>query len=225
MQRHAQSGFTLVELLVSLALLAMTAMLLLTTLVTGRGFEKRTAGAAMAAESIAAAHGFLRERVEMIVPDSQFAPGGLVADVVGDASVFSFTAPPAAAFRPGPPQRFRLLLTRSGTLTLFSLAPLSTRADADSPSVRGWQRHDLLERVASVEISYFGTAPPDNQRRWRQRWQERPAPPELVRVRVGFPSGDKRVWPELIVHPATSTASGCRVVRITGQWQCADRAA
>ncbi|MBC7520713.1 MAG: prepilin-type N-terminal cleavage/methylation domain-containing protein, partial [Sandarakinorhabdus sp.] len=196
MRQHSEAGFTLVELLVSLVLLTMTALLLLATMTTGHGLERRSAARMTAAESVAAAHLVLRDRIETILPDVSIVPGGSVVDVTGDERSFSFTAPPAAAVQPAPPQRFRLLLTRAGEMVLFSIDPLSTRADPDAISVAGWQRTPLLGNVVRLDIAYFGAAPPDNQRRWRLGWRSRPALPELVRIRVGFAPGDPRIWPD-----------------------------
>ena len=44
---------------------------------------------------------------------------------------------------------------------------------------------------------------------WHETWIDRPAPPALVRIRVKFPAGDRRVWPELIVAPRISTDANC----------------
>lgn len=217
MQSDREAGFTLVELLVSLVLLTMTALLLLATMTTGRGLEKRASASAIAGESVAAVHAILRDRIEAMVPESRFGPGEPIVDVRGDSGILSFTAPPAEALRPAPPQRFRLMLTRAGELSLFSIDPLSTRADPEAPSVVGWERTPLLGNVTSLGITYFGAAPPDNQRRWRGGWRDRPSLPELVRIRVGFAPGDARIWPDLIVRPATTVHSACQIDRTTGR--------
>jgi general secretion pathway protein J len=57
----------------------------------------------------------------------------------------------------------------------------------------------LIERVASLEIGYFGPENPNATAVWWQQWQQQRALPRLVRVRVGFPPGDPRIWPELII--------------------------
>ena len=217
MRQYSQAGFTLVELLVSLVLLAMTALLLLATMTTGHGLERRSAARMTAGESVAAAHLVLRDRIESIVPNVSIVPGGSVVDVNGDENSLSFIAPPAAAVQPAPPQRFRLMLTRAGELTLFSIDPLSTRADPDAISVVGWERMPLLGNVVRLDIAFFGAAPPDNQRRWRSGWRDRPTLPELVRIRVAFAPSDTRIWPDLIIHPAATVNGTCQIDRTARQ--------
>lgn len=212
-----EAGFTLVELLVSLALLAMTAVLLLATLSTGRGVERRAAGATSASESIAAAHGLLRDRIESMAPEAIYGPGDPIIEMHGESDVMNFIASPATAQRPAPPQRFRLLLTRSGEVSLFSIDPLTKVTDPDLPSVVGWNRAPLIGNVARMDIAYFGAAPPDGQRRWRNRWYNRPELPGLVRIRLDFADGDRRVWPDLVVRPAATLNTACVIDRTTGR--------
>ena len=38
--------------------------------------------------------------------------------------------------------------------------------------------------VAAVEFDYYGATPPDNVRRWRERWVQQVGVPDLVRLRV-----------------------------------------
>ena len=217
MRDRRDAGFTLIEMLVSLALLSVTSVLLLAAVTTGRGIERRAETAALAGESVAAAQGLLRNRIEAMVPEGLYGGGEPRADVRGDGSVLSFTAPPVDGDRPAPPQRFRLLLTRAGELSLFSIDPLSTRANPDAPQLIGWTRAPLLGNVASLDIGYFGVHPPDNTRRWRSFWQDRPAPPELVRIRIGFGPGDRRFWPDLIIRPAATVNTACRIKPATGR--------
>ncbi len=217
MRARGEAGFTLIEMLVSLALLAVTASMLLAAVTTGRGIERRAEAMAAGGESVAAAHGVLRDRLQAMVPETLYGGPAPRVDVRGEAAVLSWTASPAAAQQPSPPQRFRLLLTNAGELSLFSLDPLSARANPDAPQVTGWRRAPLIGNVAALSISYFGAHPPDNQRRWRAFWQDRPVLPELVRVRVAFAPGDRRIWPDLIVRPAANVNTACQIERATGR--------
>jgi general secretion pathway protein J len=217
MVRPQERGFTLIELLVSLGLLAMTATLLMSSLTMARSIERRAEAAAVASESVAAVQGLLRDRMEMMVPDTNFLGATAVTDARGTADVFSFTATPPESQRPAPPRRYRLALTRAGELSLFDTGTLMSRPDPMAPSIIGWQRAPLLGNVTRLDIAYFGVAPPDNQRRWRQRWEDQPNLPELVRVRIGFAPGDARVWPDLIVRPAANATAYCIIDSVTGR--------
>ncbi len=217
MRRPQERGFTLIELLVSLGLLAVAATLLMSSLTMARSVERRAEAFAAATESVAAAQGLLRDRMEMMLPETYFLGVEAVTDVRGGAEIFSFTATPPDSQRPSPPRRYRLALTRAGELSLFDTTLLATRPDPMAPSVAGWNRAPLLGNVARLQIGYFGIAPPDNQRRWRARWEQRPNLPELVRVRVSFPPGDPRIWPELLVRPAASVNAWCIIDSVTGR--------
>lgn len=215
MRGAREAGFTLVELLVALALLAMTATLLLATMTTGRGLQARIEASAVATESVAAAQNVLRARIEAIIPETFFTGVTPTIDVRGNDAVLSFTARPGLGRRPGPPQRFRILLTPAGELTLFNIDTLSVRADA--PGLRSWTRSPLLGNVDRLVIAYYGVHPPDNQRRWRGFWQDQPQLPELIRIRVTFAPGDARVWPDLVVQPAANVTPTCQIDVITGR--------
>lgn len=217
MRRDHELGFTLIELLVSLALLAVTATLLLASLTTARGIERRAEAVATSSESVAAAQNVLRDRIEAMLPETFFSGATPITDVRGDDRILSFTATPAESLRPAPPRRYRLALTRAGELSLFDVNAVSSRPEPLAPSVTGWNRAPLLGNVTDLRIAYFGIAPPDNRRRWRDVWQGRPRLPELVRVRVGFAPGDRRVWPDLIVRPAATVTSFCLIDTVTGR--------
>lgn len=212
-QRDA--GFTLIELLVSLALTALAAGLLIAALTTGRTLATRAATATDATETVVAAQMLLRTRIETMRPEVRFDASAPYADVRGDAFRLSFSAPAPDAMRPAPEQRYRLLLLR-GALMLYHVDPLRRGINADSPSVKGWTAAILLHGVRDFDIAYFGVGPPDNMRRWRPFWQDRPNLPELVRVRVRFAPGDPRRWPDLIVRPLASVNAACRLDAVTG---------
>lgn len=217
MRRDTELGFTLIELLVSLALLAVTATLLLASLTAAKDVERRAEAAATSSESVAAAQNVLRSRIEAMIPETFFVRSTPITDVRGDDRILSFTATPAESLRPAPPRRYRLALTRAGELSLFDVERLSSRPDPLLPAVVGWNRAPLLGNVTGLRIAYFGVAPPDNQRRWRDVWQGRPRLPELVRIRVSFAPGDRRVWPDLIVRPAVTVTSFCLIDTVTGR--------
>ncbi len=209
------AGFTLVELLVSLALTGMAAALLIAALTTGRTLAARSEAVSDATESVVAAQMLLRTRIEAMRADVRFDASAPYADMRGDAFRFSFSAPAPDALRPAPEQRYRLLLLQ-GALMLYHVDPMRRGINADGPSVNGWTAATLVRGVRDFDVAYFGVGPPDNLRRWRPFWQDRPNLPELVRVRVRFAADDPRRWPDLIVRPLASINSACRLDAVTG---------
>jgi general secretion pathway protein J len=61
---------------------------------------------------------------------------------------------------------------------------------------------ELIRGVGQLEIAYYG-APAGELPLWRTQW---PGPqfPLLIRIRLRFPKGDARRWPDLIAAPQLS---------------------
>jgi general secretion pathway protein J len=56
---------------------------------------------------------------------------------------------------------------------------------------------ELVADVTQLDIAYWGASTPDQPEAWQPQWAG-PAPPALVRIRLIFPKGDQRRWPDLI---------------------------
>ncbi|HPU15166.1 MAG TPA: prepilin-type N-terminal cleavage/methylation domain-containing protein, partial [Polymorphobacter sp.] len=152
MRRDA--GFTLVEMLVSLALMGLAAGLLIAAVSTGRGLAQRAETVATATDAIVAAQSLLRTRLETMGAEARFDASTPVADVRGDAFRLSFTAPAADAARPSPELRYRILLSQ-GALMLYAVDPLRLGIQSDGASVKGWSAAKLLDGVRDLDIAYF----------------------------------------------------------------------
>jgi general secretion pathway protein J len=66
----------------------------------------------------------------------------------------------------------------------------------------------LLERIAGLRLAYYG-AERGQAAAWRDSWSTMKDLPLLVSVAVGFPDGDRRVWPELVVAPRVRADVTC----------------
>jgi len=55
---------------------------------------------------------------------------------------------------------------------------------------------ELIHGVERLEFAYWGAASPGQPASWQD---QSGGPPELIRVRLTFPKGDRRRWPDLIV--------------------------
>jgi general secretion pathway protein J len=64
----------------------------------------------------------------------------------------------------------------------------------------------LIEAVERLEIAYFGGGLTAQEPGWWQQWQQQRSLPTLVRLRLAFPAGDARAWPELLVAPMVDLA-------------------
>jgi general secretion pathway protein J len=192
--RRSERGFTIVELLVSLAILGLMSVMLLSGVTTGRRVWDKVEARGSEADTIASASAQVRTLIETAFPETLFSTGDPSVAFAGNTLGMTFLAAPPAGTASGPAE-YRLGTDASGALTLV-------RAGAATPL-------RLLDGVRATEFAYFGAAAPDNERRWRGAWREQPRLPELVRVRLGFAPGDRRVWPDLVAHPAATLDYAC----------------
>jgi general secretion pathway protein J len=67
----------------------------------------------------------------------------------------------------------------------------------------------LLKNVEGLTILYYGSPPGGGVDGWQPRWAARGRLPSLIWIRLQFPPGDGRIWPELIVHPSATVDTQC----------------
>ncbi len=189
--RGGEAGFTLLELLVMLVVLG----LLLAGLSQGLRFGLlawRTEAHVQAAHGeLDALDRTLRHLVEALEPGTATTPSSLRGEPVRMS--FTTTLPAAASALP----------TRLADVTLY--------LDSAHRLVLGWTPHRhalrvgvapppaeevLLTGVAALRLAYAASSGGG----WQDSWTS-PYPPALIRLRLVFPAGDPRRWPDLVAAP------------------------
>ena len=201
-----QAGFTLLELLVALTLLSLVFVALFGEL----RFATRAWDAADAKQDrnseLLSVHSFLRQRFQQIrVAAVEPGPDATDSTVVFDGSSRSmnFLATMPANISDGGFYEISLSseIGQDGTNLFISWRPFDpdgTTNVADSPD----NSRVLLRGVREVSFAYFGKTADALAPQWWDIWPSRDAAPSLIRMRVSFEDGDRRVWPELQVAPA-----------------------
>lgn len=199
-RRPAQSGFTLIEMLVALALLALAMAVL-----AGSVRLSRSVLAAIDRNSAASARlpaqAYLRSALAATVPpsttDTQTAPE---PPLEGDATRLRFVTVHAtrAQLQGAYVVEVGLSPSRSiaGQLDLVAeqrlLRPASDRAGSPDRQAR---RAVLAANVAGVTFAYFGaTGDTPPAWRWFDAWSATARLPRLVRIELTFASGQGRPW-------------------------------
>ena len=208
---RGEAGFSLVEMLVALVLLGLAALLMAQGFASGRRLWTDQERRVVAGEAVESAQSLVRDRIERLRPVTRMAGLAPYADLDGAPDRLEFLSIPPDAERPAPLRRYRLALSDHGDLVLGSAARASTD-QAGEP----YADQALVKGTQSLDIDYFGPARPGDAPGWQRDWTRRASPPQLVRIRVTFPAGDRRTWPELIVAPAASLDTLCAVDPATG---------
>jgi len=192
-----------VEALASLVIVGMIALMLMAGATTGHRVWDGIDGREAASEELENAQAALRDRAEQIYPATLYQGNPPSVDFEGAAESVAFISSPPDVGRPAPLRRYRLFLDTTGALVLSSIS------DVEAQNPPSPERQTLLKGVREVDIAYFGALPPDNQRRWRRAWRQEPDLPEVIRVRVVFEPGDRRLWPDLVVRTRTNIDTAC----------------
>jgi general secretion pathway protein J len=206
-QRQGTDGFTLVELLVAITLIA----LLTLGLYQAFGIGTRTAGTVSAnidrPAQIAIAYDFMQRAFTAAEPLP--AAGGAAQAILnfdGHTDALSFvTLPPAylaiggfqllhIGLEPGNGGK-RLIVSWQGV----SRGPIAPQPEMLQPSI-------LIDQVRNLTFAYFGVPGPNQPPAWLDQWSERDALPQLIRMRLTLANGMRA--PDLIVAPRlTGTTS------------------
>lgn len=213
MRPHTAAGFTLVEMLVCLAIVGMLSLVL----VTGIGrmdLRQRMIGQRDAQiDEIAQAQFTLRHLIAGIHPSISPLTGSTV-DFAGDQFGLEFDGAPPGSAAPDAYQRYRLRLERSGDLMLYRISTLDETVDRRQPDVTGWTATRLLAGVSMLSVRYLGPqtgrlAGTGGPQQWQLQWSNRDILPSLVSLRIEFPPGDRRSWPDLIVRLRAANGDNC----------------
>lgn len=209
-------GMTLIEALVALALIALLSIGLLSAFRLGGRTYREVTRADSGSWQVFVAQRFLRHILSSAYPFEP-AAGSLARGINGSSDRLELTGPmPAAGGSMGhyryalalraAPEGLYDLIVRSG---LDRNGPAPPVVDTQAPA----HSDVLLKGIKSIQWAYL--APPETagsalttQSRWLDSWN-RLKPPLLVRLRIAFPPGDGRVWPELIVHPRITDDAQC----------------
>ena len=214
--RSRPQGFTLVELLVGLTLMALVSVILFGGMRFGLRAWETGGGRAERAMGIEMVQSLLRRQLAQAkapandvaksaqgqTPPGQSAPGQSMPALLGRSDRVTFVAPAPAFDEAG--GDFVFVLGGSGDNGHSSLV-LAWTPVQPSTSPPGGMRGTgstatLVDDVATIELAYYGVSDPQRPAQWWDKWDGALGLPQLVRVRLTFPPGDARRWPDLIVR-------------------------
>jgi general secretion pathway protein J len=210
---HGEAGFTLVELLVALSLLSLVATALFASLRLGIVAWGRSIAHVEGAEHITFAQNFLRRSIADAYP--LFSLTGVNRGQVafeGTATSLKLLAPSPMVLGGGGRSWLTLLLDQHDQRTDLVMITQLELADAQAaPQLK----RPLITNVQRVVFGYYGRSRGERTAQWRGQWMREATLPELVRIRVEYPQGDARVWPELVVKPRIAVDVGCAYEPLT----------
>jgi general secretion pathway protein J len=200
MKRAAQSGMTLVELVVALALLALIVGALAAALGTGVGANAAVGARAGGDETLRVAHTTLRRYIGQARPVKWRAGAREQIGFIGEAQSLGFTAimPPW----PGTGGFYRVrvgLEERPGGMALVLRRAPTAGERMDYDLAGAPDMAVLAEGVAALRFSYFGVEDGAREPAWRAEWRGQRHLPRLVRLDLQFRDPAQPAWTPLVI--------------------------
>ncbi len=209
--RLRSAGFTLVELMIALVLMAGMASILFGSLsLAARSWDGGEAKVLQVSD-MRAAQTYLRAQISAQYPQRLWKAAELPLLFAGARDEMRYAAVLPERVAEGGVYYFRLAVVRSGEKSqLVQERAIPDLAALQEPEFRDADRSVLAEDIAELAIGYFGrdaNAADADEPTWRDRWDDRQRLPLLVRIDVKPVKG--AAWPTLVVEPRRSPEAGC----------------
>ena len=208
----SESGFTLLELLVALALLALLTAGLAPSLRLGSHAWDAVDHEASEAAELQTTQDFLRRVIAEGYPASFVDEDGRRRlAYAGEADALAMITPMPAYLGLGGLQVVRIGIEKHGEQRNLVAVWTPLRPDTqDLAPGEGSQSTVLAKEVAGLDLRYYGHETATEPSAWFETWEGHAGLPRLVRLRVTFPPGSQRSWPDLLVRPMVDLASMVR---------------
>jgi general secretion pathway protein J len=197
-----EAGFTLIEMLIGITLVAMLGALIASGTRLGTRSWDKAERLSDGSDDVMLVQGFFRRTIERVAP--AFAsqdPRDLTVEFAGDPDALLLMAPQPGTQYGGPWVQERFYVGQHGNhRALFAQRRLD--ASAPNPIV-------LLDHVSQVRFAYFGAAGDGAPAEWRESWINSLRLPDLVRLTIARDDPKLPVWPELIVATRATANAGC----------------
>lgn len=189
-RRHnPEAGFTLLEVLVAMALLGFLSTMLLTGVQLATRIMDGSRKQSEKAATLPAVHHFLRTQIAQALPilrESRLPTTKAVAFDGDNMTLRIVTIAPShlppASLGDSAYQSLLLELDTTNRKFVITWQPYARSDDAiHNVSTR---RSVLLESVAGLEIEYFGSIDGKQLPTWHREWKNQPGLPILVRIRL-----------------------------------------
>ena len=195
------AGFTVLELLVALAICAVVVAFIPSTLRLGQRVWESDARF-RGQEGLAAFRHAIEDRLEQAMPVFVRDPtAGLRIDFEGAPDHLAFVAPSSLGPAGGGVYRFVLSADEGRGLALRQT--LYRQASGDKPPLPA-MTHVAPAKIRALSLRYFGEAVAGEAASWQAQWPRRDALPDLVEIRFGAGRGepDQRVVVALRLKPS-----------------------
>lgn len=183
---RTQQGFTLLELLVAIVLLALISVVLLNGVRFGNQVWQSAEARVDRSAARSAREDFLRRQLSRIYPVRQDTREGRRMLFKGTRETLRFIGPAPADAAVAGTYTYDLRLSNDGRKDLvLSWSVIGSGAYAD--------RIVLMHDVRSVELTYFGPVRKNRAAGWRAKWDDGEYLPRLIRMRAvaeGQPAPD-----------------------------------
>ena len=202
-----EAGFTLVELLVGLALFSLLATLLFDNVRFGIKAWQLGSAHAEQFEHDLIAQDLLRRLIGNAYPMLVGDGATQRLDFEGGKEAVSFLGNAPVVTNGGGRFRYEVLVERRQDRTDLVMSAAPELANPQGAAMA--RRTVLLSDVDRAEFSYFGEGEAGQTLQWQDSWHQRVNMPRLMRIRVAFRSSDARAWPDLMIAPRITADVGC----------------